>query len=127
VPTTGDGKTALCGIEQAYNQEQRPFLYHLYPIRKRFCQSLVAEPLITAFKTCSFRSDLKFPHKFVKEAPDQKNFEHFAWNLKRWLRREQNRSEFTMLLFIVFKTLYFYGTLGYFKNFKQFDCLLYSK
>jgi hypothetical protein len=31
-----DGKTALCGIEQAYNQETTSVSCHLYPIRKRF-------------------------------------------------------------------------------------------
>ena len=71
-----DGKTALCGIEQAYNQGlvnwKKPVSCHLYPIRVKEFSSFQAvnyDRWDICSPACSLGKELEVPvYKFVKEA-----------------------------------------------------------
>ncbi len=71
-----DGKTALCGIEQAYNQGlidwKKPVSCHLYPIRVKDFSSFQAvnyDRWDICSPACSLGKELEVPvYKFVKEA-----------------------------------------------------------
>ncbi|GGC89825.1 hypothetical protein GCM10011508_16380 [Flavobacterium lutivivi] len=71
-----DGKTALCGIEQAYNQGlidwKKPVSCHLYPVRIKEFSSFSAvnyDRWDICNDACSLGKELKIPvYKFVKEA-----------------------------------------------------------
>lgn len=71
-----DGKTALCGIEQAYNQGEvdwkKPVSCHLYPIRVKDFSEFAAvnyDRWDICDPACSLGAELEVPiYKFVKEA-----------------------------------------------------------
>jgi hypothetical protein len=71
-----DGKTALCGIEQAYNQGEvewkKPVSCHLYPIRVKDFTEFAAvnyDKWEICDDACSLGKELEVPvYKFVKEA-----------------------------------------------------------
>ena len=71
-----DGKTALCGIEQAYNQGivswKKPVSCHLYPIRVKDFSEFAAvnyDRWDICDPACSLGKELEIPlYKFVKEA-----------------------------------------------------------
>jgi hypothetical protein len=71
-----DGKTALCGIEQAYNQGEvdwkKPVSCHLYPIRVKDFSEFAAvnyDKWDICDPACSLGAELEVPvYKFVKEA-----------------------------------------------------------
>jgi len=71
-----DGKTALCGIEQAYNQGivkwKKPVSCHLYPIRVKDFSDFSAvnyDRWDICDPACSLGAELEVPvYKFVKEA-----------------------------------------------------------
>lgn len=71
-----DGKTALCGIEQAYNQGKvswkKPVSCHLYPVRvKDFSQFAAVnyDRWDICDDACTLGKELEVPvYKFVKEA-----------------------------------------------------------
>jgi len=71
-----DGKTALCGIEQAYNQGivkwKKPVSCHLYPIRVKDFSEFSAvnyDRWDICDPACSLGAELEVPvYKFVKEA-----------------------------------------------------------
>ena len=71
-----DGKTALCGIEQAYNQKlidwKKPVSCHLYPIRIKEFSAFSAvnyDKWDICDPACSLGQELEVPvYKFVKEA-----------------------------------------------------------
>jgi hypothetical protein len=71
-----DGKTALCGIEQAYNQGiinwKKPVSCHLYPIRVKDFSEFAAvnyDRWDICNPACSLGKELEVPvYKFVKEA-----------------------------------------------------------
>ncbi|MFT7395469.1 MAG: hypothetical protein ACI96G_000195 [Flavobacterium sp.] len=71
-----DGKTALCGIEQAYNQGvidwKKPVSCHLYPIRIKDFTEFAAvnyDKWDICDPACSLGQELEVPvYKFVKEA-----------------------------------------------------------
>jgi hypothetical protein len=71
-----DGKTALCGIEQAYNQGdvawKKPVSCHLYPIRIKDFSEFAAvnyDQWDICDPACSLGQELQVPvYKFVKEA-----------------------------------------------------------
>lgn len=71
-----DGKTALCGIEQAYNQGvidwKKPVSCHLYPIRVKDFTEFAAvnyDKWEICDDACSLGKELQVPvYKFVKEA-----------------------------------------------------------
>lgn len=71
-----DGKTALCGIEQAYNQGvvswKKPVSCHLYPIRVKDFTEFAAvnyDRWEICDDACSLGKELEVPvYKFVKEA-----------------------------------------------------------
>ncbi len=71
-----DGKTALCGIEQAYNQGlidwKKPVSCHLYPVRVKEYSNFAAvnyHKWHICSDACSLGKELEVPvYKFVKEA-----------------------------------------------------------
>ena len=71
-----DGKTALCGIEQAYNQGiidfKKPVSCHLYPIRVKDFTEFAAvnyDKWDICDPACALGAELEVPvYKFVKEA-----------------------------------------------------------
>jgi len=71
-----DGKTALCGIEQAYNQGvidwKKPVSCHLYPIRVKEYSDFVAvnyHKWHICDDACSLGKELEVPvYKFLKES-----------------------------------------------------------
>ena len=71
-----DGKTALCGIEQAYNQGvidwKKPVSCHLYPIRVKDFTEFTAvnyDKWHICDDACTLGKELQVPvYKFVKEA-----------------------------------------------------------
>ncbi|NMH24779.1 DUF3109 family protein [Flavobacterium solisilvae] len=71
-----DGKTALCGIEQAYNQGivdwKKPVSCHLYPIRVKDFSTFAAvnyDRWDICNDACTLGKELQVPvYKFVKEA-----------------------------------------------------------
>ncbi len=71
-----DGKTALCGIEQAYNQGvvewKKPVSCHLYPVRVKDFSAFAAvnyDRWDICDDACSLGKELEVPvYKFVKEA-----------------------------------------------------------
>lgn len=71
-----DGKTALCGIEQAYNQGviawKKPVSCHLYPIRVKDFSEFAAinyDKWDICDDACTLGQELGIPvYKFVKEA-----------------------------------------------------------
>ncbi len=71
-----DGKTALCGIEQAYNQGvvkfKKPVSCHLYPIRVKEFSSFSAvnyDRWDICNPACALGKELEVPiYRFVKEA-----------------------------------------------------------
>jgi hypothetical protein len=71
-----DGKTALCGIEQAYNQGiidfKKPVSCHLYPIRVTDFTEFAAvnyDKWDICDPACSLGAELEVPvYKFVKES-----------------------------------------------------------
>ncbi|NJM78890.1 MAG: DUF3109 family protein [Flavobacterium sp.] len=71
-----DGKTALCGIEQAYNQGiidwKKPVSCHLYPVRVKEYSDFAAvnyHKWHICSDACSLGKELEVPvYKFVKEA-----------------------------------------------------------
>lgn len=71
-----DGKTALCGIEQAYNQGivdwKKPVSCHLYPVRVKDFSEFAAvnyDQWDICDPACSLGKELEVPvYKFVREA-----------------------------------------------------------
>ena len=71
-----DGKTALCGIEQAYNQGEvdwkKPVSCHLYPVRVKEYSDFSAvnyHKWHICSDACALGAELQVPvYKFVKEA-----------------------------------------------------------
>ncbi|HLN95174.1 MAG TPA: DUF3109 family protein [Flavobacterium sp.] len=71
-----DGKTALCGIEQAYNQGlvswKKPVSCHLYPVRVKDFSEFAAvnyDRWDICDPACALGAELEVPvYKFVKEA-----------------------------------------------------------
>ena len=71
-----DGKTALCGIEQAYNQGlvdwKKPISCHLYPVRVKEYSDFSAvnyHKWHICSDACALGAELQVPvYKFVKEA-----------------------------------------------------------
>lgn len=71
-----DGKTALCGVEQAYNQGEvtwkKPVSCHLYPIRVKDYSEFAAvnyDRWDICSDACALGKELEVPvYKFVKEA-----------------------------------------------------------
>ena len=71
-----DGKTALCGIEQAYNQGivgfKKPVSCHLYPVRVKDFTEFAAvnyDKWDICDPACALGAELEVPvYKFVKEA-----------------------------------------------------------
>ncbi len=71
-----DGKTALCGIEQAYNQGiidwKKPVSCHLYPVRVKDFSEFAAvnyDQWEICDEACSLGKEFQVPvYKFVKEA-----------------------------------------------------------
>jgi len=71
-----DGKTALCGIEQAYNQGlidwKKPVSCHLYPVRVKDFSEFAAvnyDQWDICDPACALGAELEVPvYKFVKEA-----------------------------------------------------------
>jgi len=71
-----DGATALCGIEQAYNEGivdwKKPVSCHLYPIRVKDFSEFTAvnyDKWDICDDACTLGKELQFPvYKFVKEA-----------------------------------------------------------
>ena len=86
-----DGKTALCGIEQAYNQGviswKKPVSCHLYPIRvKDFSEFSAVNyhqwPICD--DACTLGKELQVPvYKFVKEALVRKFGTHWYAALEK--------------------------------------------
>jgi hypothetical protein len=71
-----DGDTALCGIEQAYNQGiidwKKPVSCHLYPVRVKDFSEFAAvnyDEWDICDPACALGKELEVPvYKFVKEA-----------------------------------------------------------
>jgi hypothetical protein len=70
-----DGKTALCGIEQAYNQGvidwKKPVSCHLYPVRIKDFTEFAAvnyDKWDICDPACSLGQERGSVYKFVKEA-----------------------------------------------------------
>jgi hypothetical protein len=86
-----DGKTALCGIEQAYNQGviswKKPVSCHLYPIRvKEFSEfsAVNYDKWEICDDACSLGKELEVPvYKFVKEALVRKFGEDWYMELEK--------------------------------------------
>jgi hypothetical protein len=93
-----DGKTALCGIEQAYNQGiinwKKPVSCHLYPIRVKEFSEFAAvnyDRWDICNPACSLGKELEVPvYKFVKEALIRKFGEDWYVEL-RLLAAEEDR------------------------------------
>jgi hypothetical protein len=86
-----DGKTALCGIEQAYNQGvitwKKPVSCHLYPIRVKDFSEFAAvnyDRWDICDDACSLGKELQVPiYKFVKEALIRKFGEDWYMELEK--------------------------------------------
>jgi hypothetical protein len=86
-----DGKTALCGIEQAYNQGivdwKKPVSCHLYPIRVKDFTEFAAvnyDKWDICDPACSLGQELEVPvYKFVKEALVRKFGEDWYLELEK--------------------------------------------
>jgi len=86
-----DGKTALCGIEQAYNQGlvdwKKPVSCHLYPIRVKEFSDFSAvnyHKWHICDDACSLGKELEVPvYKFVKEALVRKFGEEWFAELEK--------------------------------------------
>lgn len=86
-----DGKTALCGIEQAYNQGivdwKKPVSCHLYPIRvKEFSEfsAVNYNRWDICSPACALGKELEVPvYKFVKEALIRKFGEEWYQELEK--------------------------------------------
>lgn len=86
-----DGKTALCGIEQAYNQGivtwKKPVSCHLYPIRIKEFSDFSAvnyHKWDICSPACSLGKELEVPvYKFVKEALVRKFGEEWYQELEK--------------------------------------------
>ncbi len=96
-----DGKIALCGIEQAYNQGlidwKKPISCHLYPVRVNQYQSFEAvnyHQWYICSPACELGKELKVPvYKFVKEALIRKFGEAWYQELElvatQWKQQQQ--------------------------------------
>ncbi len=86
-----DGKTALCGIEQAYNQGvidwKKPVSCHLYPIRVKDFSEFAAvnyDKWDICDDACSLGKELEVPvYKFVKEALIRRFGENWYMELEK--------------------------------------------
>ena len=86
-----DGKTALCGIEQAYNQGEiswkKPVSCHLYPIRVKDFTEFAAvnyDKWDICDDACSLGAALEVPvYKFVKEALIRRFGENWYMELEK--------------------------------------------
>ena len=86
-----DGKTALCGIEQAYNQGaidwKKPVSCHLYPIRVKDFTEFAAvnyDRWEICDYACSLGKELEVPvYKFVKEALIRRFGENWYMELEK--------------------------------------------
>ena len=86
-----DGKTALCGIEQAYNQGisdwKKPVSCHLYPVRVKDVTEFAAvnyDKWDICDPACSLGQELEVPvYKFVKEALIRKFGEDWYMELEQ--------------------------------------------
>ena len=86
-----DGKTALCGIEQAYNEGKvswkKPISCHLYPIRVKEYSDFAAvnyHKWHICSDACSLGEELGVPvYKFVKEALIRKFGEQWYEELEK--------------------------------------------
>ena len=86
-----DGKTALCGIEQAYNQGEvdwkKPVSCHLYPIRVKDFSEFAAvnyDRWEICDDACTLGKELEVPvYKFVKEALIRRFGENWYMELEK--------------------------------------------
>lgn len=86
-----DGKTALCGIEQAYNEGlvdwKKPISCHLYPIRVKEFSEFTAvnyDKWDICSDACTLGKELEVPvYKFVKEALLRKFGEDWYMELEK--------------------------------------------
>jgi len=86
-----DGKTALCGIEQAYNEGiidwKKPISCHLYPIRiKDFAEfsAVNYDRWDICHDACALGNELKVPvYQFVKEALIRRFGENWYMELEK--------------------------------------------
>lgn len=86
-----DKKTALCGIEEAYNQGEvnwkKPVSCHLYPIRVKDYSEFSAvnyDKWEICDDACSLGKELQVPvYKFVKEALTRKFGKHWYAELEK--------------------------------------------
>ncbi|KAF2331001.1 DUF3109 family protein [Flavobacterium ginsenosidimutans] len=93
-----DGKTALCGIEQAYNQGvvdwKKPVSCHLYPIRVKDFTEFAAvnyDKWDICDDACSLGAALEVPvYKFVKEALIRRFGEDWYLELEKVAEEHKN-------------------------------------
>lgn len=93
-----DGKTALCGIEQAYNEGivnwKKPISCHLYPIRVKDFSEFFAvnyDQWDICDAACSLGQELEVPvYKFVKEALIRKFGENWYLELEKVAEQYKN-------------------------------------
>jgi len=86
-----ENKTALCGIEEAYNKGivtfKKPISCHLYPVRVKDYSEFAAvnyHRWDICSDACSLGKELKVPvYKFVKEALIRKFGEHWYLELEK--------------------------------------------
>jgi len=94
-----DGKTALCGIEQAYNQGvvdwKKPVSCHLYPIRVKDFSEFAAvnyDEWDICDPACSLGKELEVPvYKFVKEALVRRFGEDWYMELEKVAAEHRNQ------------------------------------
>ena len=92
-------KTALCGIEEAYNQGaidwKKPVSCHLYPIRTRAYSEFTAvnyDKWEICDDACTLGKELQIPiYKFVKEALIRKFGEDWYTELENVARKSFNK------------------------------------
>jgi len=93
-----DGKTALCGIEQAYNQGlidwKKPVSCHLYPIRVKDFSEFAAvnyDEWDICDPACALGKELEVPvYKFVKEALVRRFGEDWYMELEKVASEHKN-------------------------------------
>ncbi len=93
-----DGKIALCGIEQAYNEGKiswkKPVSCHLYPIRVKDFSEFAAvnyDQWDICDPACSLGKELEVPvYKFVKEALIRRFGEDWYLELEKVAAEHQN-------------------------------------
>ena len=94
-----ENKTALCGIEEAYNQKKvhwkKPISCHLYPVRTRDYSEFSAvnyHKWDICDDACTLGAELKVPvYKFVKEALIRKYGEDWYTELEKVAEQHLNK------------------------------------